>query len=148
MNSYLKVAIVGTSIDLTENEERDIRQFIAMVLKRYDSDTIIISGGAKGVDTIGLEIAKGLGFKTQVYKPEKEEWKYYKKRNLQIANDCDELHCFSVPVHKTKCYHHDEPQEHEKTAGCWTGSKVMQMDKPCQLVVIPSRPITPNVREN
>lgn len=132
----MKVAIVGTSIDLTENEERDIRQFVAIVLKRYDvKNDIIISGGAKGVDSIGIEIAKGLGFETQVYKPDKEEWYYYKKRNLQIAKDCDELHCFSVPVHKRKCYHHDEPQEHEKTAGCWTRSKVQELDKPCQLVV-------------
>ncbi|MGI0022802.1 MAG: hypothetical protein ACRD9Q_08085 [Nitrososphaeraceae archaeon] len=136
----MNVAIVGTSISLTENEERDLRQFIALVLKRYDiKNDIIISGGSKGVDSMGIEIAKGLGFKTQIYKPEKEEWYYYKKRNLQIAKDCNELHCFSVPVHKTKCYHHDEPQEHEKTAGCWTGSKAQELDKPCQLVVVPQR---------
>jgi len=137
----MKVAIVGTSVNMTENEERDTRQLIALFLqKRYNpSDDIIISGGAKGVDTLALEIAEGLGFKTQVYKPEKEQWKYYKKRNLQIAKDCDELSCFSVPVHKTKCYHHDEPMEHEKTAGCWTACKVFELDKPCQLVVVPNR---------
>jgi len=133
----MKVAIVGTSIDMTENEERSIRQLIDVVLQnRYSKFTdTIISGGAKGVDTIAIEIANGLGFKTKVYKPEKEEWKYYKKRNLLIAQECDEFHCFSVPVHKKKCYHHNEPEEHEKTAGCWTGIQVQALDKPCQLVV-------------
>ncbi len=131
----MKVAIVGTTANLTDNGERDMRQHITLVLKRYPMDTIIISGGAKGVDTTALEVAKGLGFQIQEYKPEKEEWKYYKKRNLQIANDCDELYCFSVSVRKTKCYHHTTPQKHEKTAGCWTANKAMQMGKPCILIV-------------
>lgn len=130
----MKVAIVGTTAKLTENEQRVMRQEIALVLKRHSPDTIIISGGAKGVDTTAIEVAKELGFQTQEYLPEKEEWEYYKKRNLQIANDCDELYCFSVSVRKVKCYHHDTPQKHEKTAGCWTASKVI--DKPSQLVVI------------
>ena len=134
----MKVAIVGTTIPLTENEERDMRQYISLVLKRHStSDTTVISGGAKGVDTIALEVANGLGFKTKAYCPEKEEWKFYKIRNLEIANECDELHCFSVSVHKTKCYHHNTPQDHEKTAGCWTASKAFESGKSCQLVVIP-----------
>lgn len=133
-----KIAIVGTSSDLTDNEERDIRQFIALILKRYDPETdVVISGGAKGVDSIAIEIAKGLGFKTDTdpYKPKSEEWESYKERNLKIAEDCDELHCLSIPVHKQKCYHHRPFGEHEKTAGCWTMKKAMEMDKPCQLVV-------------
>lgn len=138
----MKVAIVGTTTNLSENEERDMRQHILLILKRYSPDTIIISGGAKGVDTIALEIAKGLGFKIKAYNPEIEEWVPsngkigYKKRNLQIANDCDELYCFSVPVRKKKCYHHETLQEHEKTAGCWTARKALQMKKPSQLIVI------------
>lgn len=131
------IAFVGTSINLTENEERDIRQFIAVILKsRYNSTVdLIISGGAKGVDTIALEVAKGLGFQIKEYKPKSENWRAYKERNLQIAKDCDDLHCLSVPVHKQKCYHHEEPMEHEKTAGCWTMNKAMELDKSCQLIV-------------
>ena len=119
----MKVATVGTTANLTENEEQVMRQEITIVLKKYSTNTIIISGGAKGVDTIALDIAKDMGFKTLEYKPEKEQWEFYKKRNLQIANDCDELYCFSVSVRKVKCYHHNAPQNHEKTAGCWTLEK-------------------------
>ncbi len=137
----MKVAIVGTSIDLTDNEERDVRQFIAMILKnRYaGNNDIIISGGAKGVDLLAIQVAQGLGFKTKIYNPKKQSWKHFKQRNMKIANDCDELHCISVPVHKKKCYHHEEPQEHEKTAGCWTMKKALEMDKPCQLIVTSNR---------
>ena len=136
----MKIAIVGTTIPLTENEERDMRQYISLVLKKYDTNKdVIISGGAKGVDTMCIEIAKGLGFQTIVYPPEGEEWKFYKKRNLEIAQNCDELYCFSVPVHGTKCYHHNTPQDHEKTAGCWTASKALEWGKICQLMILPSR---------
>ena len=132
----MKVAMVGTTANLTEYEQRVMRQEIELVLKKYPLDAIIISGGAKGVDTLSLEIAKYMGFKTQEYSPEKNEWKYYKKRNLQIAQDCDELYCFSVSVRKVKCYHHNPPQKHEKTAGCWTLDKAKQMNKTCLLVVL------------
>ena len=108
----MKVAIVGTTANLTANEHRVMRQEIAIVLKHYSLDTVIISGGAKGVDTLSLKVAKELGFKTEEYKPEKNELEYYKKRNLQLAEECDELYCFSVSVRKTKCYHHKPLQNH------------------------------------
>jgi len=134
----LKVAIVGISASLSEYEQLVMKKEITIVLKKYPSGTIIISGGAKGVDTISLEIASQMGFKTQEYKPEKENWEFYKKRNLQIAKDCDELYCFSVSVTQEKfyCYHHNPSQKHKKTAGCWTLEKAKQMNKICTLVVL------------
>ena len=136
----MKVAIVGTSSNLSENQERDMRQYIALVLKRYDTQNdIIISGGSKGVDSLAVEIAENLGFKVITYHPDKQEWKYFKQRNIRIAEECDDLHCFTIPVKTKKCYHHDEPMEHEKTAGCWTACKAFELDKNTQLVVIPNR---------
>ncbi len=132
----MKLAIVGTTTKMTNYEQHVMKQEITIVLKKYPMDTIIITGSAKGVDTIALEIAKDIGFITQEYKPEKEQWEFYKKRNLQIANTCDELYCFSVGVKKVKCYHHNPPQNHEKTAGCWTLEKANQMNKICTLVVL------------
>ena len=133
----MKVAIVGTTANLTKYEQQIMKQEITIVLKKYPINTIIISGAAKGVDTIALEVAKDIGFTIKEYKPEKKQWEFYKKRNLQIANDCDELYCFSVSVRKTKCYHHNPPQNnHEKTAGCWTLEKASQMIKPCTLIVL------------
>ena len=136
----MKIAIVGTSSNLSENQERDMRQYIATVLQKYDVENdIIISGGAPGVDSIALEIAENLGFEVLPFDPIKRGWKYYKKRNIEIAKECDELHCFSIPVKSEKCYHHDEPMEHEKTAGCYTAQKASALRKFCQLIVIPDR---------
>lgn len=136
MKNY-KVAIVGTSASLTDDEELNMKKkIISVLLKPYPPNTVIISGGAKGVDILALEIARDMGFETQQYKPEKEEWKYYKKRNLQIANDCNELYCFSVSLRKVKCYHHNPPQNHEKTAGCWTAIQALELEKSCRIVII------------
>src|SRR5690348_1398344 len=135
----MKVAFVGTSVKLTDNEDRDIRQFVSLILKDFPLDTIIISGGAKGVDSISLEIAKSLGYTTVVYEPINKTWTSFKERNLIIAQECDQLFCLSVPVHKTRCYHHFVPQNHEKTAGCWTMKQAEKLGKQTRLLVMPSR---------
>jgi hypothetical protein len=139
----MKVAIVGTTINLSDNEDRDMRQYIALTLQRHSTmNTIVMSGGAKGVDTMAIEIAKGLGFLTKIIKPEVEDWNDvdgkigYKTRNLKLAKECDKLYCFSVPVRKTKCFHHKQPQNHEKTAGCWTANKVLEDNKPVELIIL------------
>ena len=135
----MKIAIVGTSSVLTENEERDVRQMISHVLDGFTNEITVITGGAEGVDKMAEEIAKGKGLTVIVYLPDKNNWKGYRKRNLQIAKDCDELFCITIPVKKVTCYHHSPLQNHEKTAGCWTLSKVLLMNKPCRLLVTPKR---------
>lgn len=153
----MKIAIVGTSINLTENEERDARQLIAGLIKgepeSYSNPELItvISGGAKGIDTLAVEVAKGLGCKTLVFNPKRPEWKYYSKRNLEIAEKCDKLFCISVPNRNksTLCYFHhkdafndtnpDKIQKHEKTAGCWTMQKAKELGKQCFLYVTVNR---------
>lgn len=139
----MKIAIVGTSTNLTENEERDVQQMIIFILKKYNPDTdTIISGGARGVDTIAEEIAKEMRFTTLTYKPITENWEGFKKRNLEIANTCDVIYSISIPTHKTKCYHHKKDSgilEHEKTAACWTLEKARLQNKECLVLVTPQR---------
>jgi len=54
----MKVAIVGTSHSMNDNEVSDVRQLCFMILKDFDpTQTTIITGGAKGVDTTAQEIA-------------------------------------------------------------------------------------------
>lgn len=135
----MKIAIVGTSIDLTDNEERDVRQLCAIIIKQYPINTFIVSGGAKGVDYIAIEVAKNLGYSTVVHGAEGQGWSYFKERNLIIAKECDKLFCISIPTRKEKCYHHRPKQDHEKTAGCWTIGKAKELGKECRLLVTPSR---------
>jgi len=134
----LKIAIIGTTVNLTENEECDIIRFIGTTLNKYNRQTdIVISGGAKGVDTIAIEIAKNHGFEVEVFNAVLPEWKYYKERNLLISKNCDKLYCITTTnrTEQSKCYHHDEPQDHEKTAACWTMKKALELKKVCQLMV-------------
>ena len=136
----MKVAIVGTSTRLSENEERDVRQYCSQIIKSYDiKNTKIISGGAKGVDTIAIEIANSLFYKTEIYHPLSNTWIGYKERNIRLASDCDELFCITTPVHKSRCYHHFPPQEHQKTAGCFTLKHAKNFGKTTTLFVTPKR---------
>ena len=131
----MKIAIVGTST-ISNNQER-VRQSITSVLIQYNNQTDqIISGGAQGIDALAIEVAEILGFKTATYEPHKQEWEYFKQRNIRIAEECDVIYCFTIPTKTKKCYHHDTLQDHEKTAGCWTLKKAKEMNKKTKLVII------------
>ena len=58
----MNVAIVGTS-RLNEYEEEEIKKLCLKILESYiPTKTTIISGGAKGVDTIASDLALCNGF--------------------------------------------------------------------------------------
>ena len=140
----MKIAIVGTSLHLNGIQEMDLTREMTLVMKKFPQDTLIISGGAVGVDTMAKVIAEDLGFPTKIYSPEVENWEHYKKRNIEIAEECDEIYCFTIPVRPKNiagrdCYHHSnysELEPHEKTAGCWTGEHAKKLGKKFNLVVV------------
>lgn len=134
----MKIAIVGTSL-VYENEIFQVQQLCYEILKKYKPpETTIISGGAKGVDTIALNMALSNGFAIKEILPLGYTWQFFKKRNLAIVKECDELFCITTPVHSIKCFHHSTWQDHEKTAGCWTMNKAIEANKPCKFLMIPT----------
>ena len=136
----MNVAIVGTSHAMTENEERDVRQFVCMILKDYDPmTTTIVTGGAKGVDSTAEEIALLQHFAVKPIFPMGVGTKANLARNVEIAKECDKLFCISIPTHDKKCYHHKPVQDHQKTAGCYTMNKALELNKPCRLLITPKR---------
>ncbi len=137
----MKVAIVGTSHTLTENEERDIEQYITHIISKYGVGDEIISGGAKGVDIMAVALATSRGLTISTFHPDVKNWKGYKARNLRIAKTCDELYCITIPKREgePECYHHNPPQDHTKTAGCWTLKEALKLGKTTHLMVIPAR---------
>lgn len=123
------IAIVGAS-KLTENEERDIRQRIGIILNQlieYNQDVKVISGGASGVDTIAIEIAKGLGLGTIILPPKSNNWDGYRERNIQIAHNCDKLFCFPAILRDKPCHHCQ--QNHQQSGGCWTANFAKKLKK-------------------
>lgn len=139
--SYKKIAIVGAS-KLTENEERDAEQFCGIMMNewkaQYGDKLLIISGGAKGVDTIAEDCAKQLDIKTVIFKPEVEQWENkgdlvgYKTRNIVIAESCDEIYCLPANLRDVKCYHCNE--NHQKSGGCFVLKQCKKLGKKWRLI--------------
>lgn len=122
-----RIAIVGTS-KLTGKEVDAAKEIIEDIIKT-NSDFMIISGGATGIDFVAEQKAKDFAIKTLIYAPKEQSWEFFKKRNLKIAIECDELYCISTKVKTKQCYHHDNPQDHERTGGCYTMQKALKMGK-------------------
>ena len=88
----MKLAIVGSR---TFNSYRMLKDFIE---KNYDINSIthIVSGGAKGADSLGERFAKDYNKEMIVFPA---EWDKYGRaagplRNIKIIDACDECVCF------------------------------------------------------
>jgi len=139
------VGIVGSeSSKFTEEGERRAKLAISNILNDW-MVTEVVSGGCHlgGIDIWAVEMAKDFGIPVTEFKPEKLEWTYYKKRNLQIADRSDVVFCITVdrlPENFTgmrfkSCYH-CRTSDHVKSGGCWTMKQAIKMGKPGHLVVI------------
>ncbi len=91
-----KLAVVGSR---TITDRKLIFDYLD---SKYDKIDIIISGGAKGVDSIAQDWAKERGFPCLVYYPKwyNQEGEYDKsagfKRNYLIVKDCDVVVAFTT----------------------------------------------------
>ena len=113
-----------------QRAEESILKSITSKLKEYSPiDTTIVSGHGEGIDKMAIKSAKEMGFKTIEYRPTSKNWVEYKKRNLQIASKCDKIISFALKLGtlgEKQCYHCSRAgrdNNHEKTAGCYTGYK-------------------------
>ena len=85
----MKIAIVGSR---GYKDMKKVRDYISQL----PLDSVIISGGAEGVDRQAVGWARALGMETEVFKP---EWHKYGNaagvmRNSIIVGDCDRLVAF------------------------------------------------------
>lgn len=111
----MKLAIVG-SVCLKDNEAAQDK--IEFVIGTY-KPTEVVSGGAKGIDTMAVEYAKSIGIATKEYLPRAKGWNHYRVRNIQIARYCDRL----VRIYSTK----------SKTYGSgWTKDFAEKLGKPTE----------------
>jgi len=114
------IAIVGSS----HCGEAAAYEQVKALIESYPEDTVVISGGAKGVDTTARLVAKELGYEFREYMPTKQSWPEFKKRNLLIAKEADKVYSFVDPLRNKPCYHCAKAQkdnQHQVTGGCYTG---------------------------
>lgn len=92
----MKIAIVGSRTFGDMLTDRRIRRQVFDYVATLPKDTVIVSGGASGVDTWAESAAKEHGLAVIVYKP---DWKAFGKsagfiRNRKIITEADAVVAF------------------------------------------------------
>lgn len=114
----MKIAIVGSEEAFWSpawrtrvvKRIRDILRPFELVNSTDHASITLVSGACPkgGVDIWAEIVADTLDVPKKIYPPTKPTWYYYRKRNIQIAEDCDVLYCF------------DPKWRGSKTGGQWT----------------------------
>lgn len=92
----MKIAIVGSRTFGDMLTDRRMRQRVFAYVATLPKDTVIVSGGASGVDTWAETAARQYGLAVIVFKP---DWKAFGKsagfiRNRQIITEADSVVAF------------------------------------------------------
>jgi len=111
----MKIGIVGSR--KYTNKERIINT-LKLCIEKYGNQLTVVSGGAKGADTLGKEAALELNLNYIEYNPGHEQWNQYSgkpkewygkeynvsnyfERNTFIAEDSDLLFAFIPEGHQS-----------------------------------------------
>jgi len=99
----MRLAIVG-STKFAEWWGIHAAHGIASHVVSHYAPTLIISGGAEGVDTIAEEIADARGIPKKIFLPDIHRWEPdgYKARNILIAQEC--THLLAIRCSKATTY--------------------------------------------
>lgn len=97
------------------NKRLDSTVITGMPYQRVDLDVEIVSGGAKGADTLAEKFADEFGISKVIFKP---DWDLYGKRagfvrNAKIVDNCDVL--FAFQINKSKGTQHSIDLAKEKS---------------------------------
>lgn len=112
----MKLAIVG-SVSLAGNSVA--ATIIETVLDKY-APSVVVSGGAVGVDSMAVEAARKRGIPVVEYLPKVQNWAQgFKPRNLQIARGCDRL--VRIVAEESSTY-----------GSGWTRDRAKEMGKPVE----------------
>lgn len=139
------LAIVGSeAAKFTPAWERTARRRIRETFLRF-SPIRVVSGDCHlgGIDKWAIEEARKNGISVREFPPLKRSWKYYRARNIQIAEAADIVLCITVRSYRNGykgmrfplCYH-CKTTNHVKSGGCWTMWYAKRIGKEIALIVI------------
>lgn len=111
----IKIGIIGSR---KWNNKEKVQEAVEQCLDKYGTDIVIVSGGAKGADTLGKTVALEKGLQYIEYNPAHEAWNEYSgkpkewygkeykvgnffERNTFIAEDSYILFAFIPDGHKS-----------------------------------------------
>lgn len=86
------LAIVGSTKFSNPDSMIEAERLIRRALENLKPQKVV-SGGAAGIDTLGVKLAKELGIETEEFRPKNSRWEPegFKDRNLLIASNCTHL---------------------------------------------------------
>jgi len=89
----LILAIVGSTARHFDARDKDAALYLIQEIILKHKPDMVISGGATGIDSWAVEIAKALDIATQEFLPKNQQWEPdgFKDRNEKIAQACDKL---------------------------------------------------------
>ena len=162
----IQLAIVGSSefhkdgkVHWKEAPARaKIVEIITAAKEACGDKLVVMSGGALGVDTIAEQVAIELEVRTNIYRPDVNQWDDgewnkalgrieigYKTRDLRIANRCHKLVCivggapkkprfYKGRTRRVMCKHCNLP--HYSSGGCYTAKKAFWVGKDTETIAV------------
>lgn len=126
----LRLAIVG-SVSL--DGDREAADVIEMALDWY-GPTVVVSGGARGIDSMAIAAAKRRGIEPREYRPKVQAWLRgspdgFWARNQKIAGDCDVL--VRIVAADSKTYGSGWTRDRAKERGAETREVVLPLEYSC-----------------
>lgn len=133
------VGIVGSEEAKFTIETKKMSIDIIRQLLARPNVTAVCSGGCHlgGIDIWAEEVADEFGIDKLIFVPKTLSWeKGYKPRNINIAENSDEVNCITVKTLPENyvgmrfiyCYH-CKTYEHIKSGGCWTAKYAKSLGK-------------------
>lgn len=119
----MRLAIVGSTI--LQDDPR-ASMIINEVLDKYRPD-VVVSGGARGIDSMAEAAAKLRGIPTEIHYPKVRAWAApggFRDRNLVIARECDRL--VRIVSQRSQTY-----------GSGWTRDQAQALGKPTEEFVLP-----------
>lgn len=98
-----RLAIVGSSNVYNGIQWETACLLVDSLVKELNPE-VVISGGARGIDSVARLRAQAHRYELLEYLPQNARWEPngYKERNMHIANECDALVC--IRTHQSKTY--------------------------------------------